>query len=90
MLNESWSVGKKDKSCVGGLTGGGSGTARGGGYSAVSNLKYTNYYSTLIFNHSCNIQYVRKELFGDETNFYIFKVLHDRKSIQQLFHFARA
>ena len=31
--------------------------------------------------HSSNIQYVRKELFGDETTLYVFEILHDRKSI---------
>ena len=35
----------------------------------------------LFFNHSSNIQSVRKELFGDETTFYVFEILHDRESI---------
>ena len=28
-----------------------------------------------------SMQFVRKELFGDETTFYVFEILHDRKSI---------
>ena len=29
----------------------------------------------VIFNHSSNIQYVRKELFGDDTTLYVFEIL---------------
>ena len=39
LLNESWSIVKKDKSCVGGLKGGDSGTAGALGQSVVSNCE---------------------------------------------------
>ena len=32
-----------------------------------------------IFNHSSNIEYVRKKLFDDETAVNLFEIVHDRK-----------